>query len=532
MTWKKWLSIGLSAVLVAVTVFVLWPRVEIRASNSYVSMGAGIYQDIDLTPPTLDIKFEPSGTHVDNKGNLKIRLDFYPTPTSKSYEQHHVEVVDETSPEFLAGYKGELDKEGNPVDEADYQKWVDGLPKHWVVNPCLCHFITVSPDITVAGLDSIIGTYFTGNVTATIDDIMSRTGTNESAHLISPYMRSKTTMTSAKVSKTNEETLKQAINTQFTDYKIDAGATVGQIEDVKPESIDVGPGATNRSSSSFLSYMSTSYTKVDKANPANATGTLDTVEIWMQENTGANDIWAGTFSASSNDLTCHDSVSLGDVPAGSKQTYTGLSVDVNSGEYLGTCGKAKGTSISSSIEYATSGGSDVWYKGGEYIDPTDTATFSVLSGDVISIYATGTESASASLTNSPDSKAFGTVAENTTYYAKGSAPSNPVVDGECTFTITNDSAGAEDIDIKCSNFTGGVGWTLASSVGENQVKITAYYSGQNPASGIVLTTSDQEFYDGLASSATIKWDFKFETGTFTDGAAKTATITLTAVAED
>lgn len=140
--------------------------------------------------------------------------------------------------------------------------------------------------------------------------------------------------------------------------------------------------------------------------------------------------------------------------------------------------------------------------------------------------------ASQSLTNAPDSKAFGVVAASSTYYAKGSAPSNPISDGECTFTITNDSAGAEDIDIKCSNFTGGVGWTLASSTGENQVKITAYYSGQNPASGVVLTTSDQEFYDGLAGSATIKWDFRLDTGTFTDGAAKTATITLTAVAED
>jgi len=140
---------------------------------------------------------------------------------------------------------------------------------------------------------------------------------------------------------------------------------------------------------------------------------------------------------------------------------------------------------------------------------------------------------SPSLTNVPDSKAFGVVAAGTSYYAYGSAPSNPVADGECTFTITNDSAGAEDIDIKGSNFTGGVGWTLAGSTGENQVKITAYYSGQNPASGVVLTTSDQEFYDGLAGSATIKWDFKMETPTsFTDGVEKTGTITLTAVAED
>lgn len=148
-----------------------------------------------------------------------------------------------------------------------------------------------------------------------------------------------------------------------------------------------------------------------------------------------------------------------------------------------------------------------------------------------SIYCTYTPAASYDITETTTSKAFGLVAENTTYYAKGSAPSNPVADGECTFTITN-SGMACDLDIKMADFTGGVGWNIANSVGSNEVKITAYYSGQNPASGLVLTNSDQEFYDGLAVSGTIKWDFKFETGTFTDGVAKSGVLTITAVAED
>ncbi len=523
--WKRWLSIGLSAVLVAVTVIMLYPRVEVRASNSYVSISTRLSQhfDIDLTPPTLDIKFEPSGTHVDSKGNLKIRLDFYPTPTSKCYELYHTETVDETSPEFLAGYKGKLDKDGNPVNLVDYQKWQDGLPKHWVVNPCLCHFITVPPDVTKADIDSIIATYFTGNVTATIDDIMSRTGEHETAHLISPYMRSKTTMTSAKVSKTDEETLKQTINTQLTDYKITAGATVGQIEDVKSGSIDVGPGATDRASGYGGGPAKTF---LAKDNPANANGSLDTFELYFASENGTL-VKAGTFSGASTTWTNRDYETIGTVTYGSKQTFTGLACDVATDDIAGV-GFTGGI-----IEIDSSGGAGILNAFASNFG-NGSQSYSTFDADgILSVYATGTESGGTpSLTNSPDSKAFGTVAENTTYYAKGSAPSNPVDDSECTFTITNDSAGAEDIDIKCSNFTGGVGWTLAGSVGENQVKITAYYSGQNPASGIVLTTSDQEFYDGLASSATILWDFRFETGTFTDGAVKTATITLTAVAED
>ena len=39
----------------------------------------------------MQIKFEPSGTHV--KDQLKIRLDFYPDASDKSYKQYFVEVA-------------------------------------------------------------------------------------------------------------------------------------------------------------------------------------------------------------------------------------------------------------------------------------------------------------------------------------------------------------------------------------------------------------------------------------------------------
>lgn len=138
-----------------------------------------------------------------------------------------------------------------------------------------------------------------------------------------------------------------------------------------------------------------------------------------------------------------------------------------------------------------------------------------------------------SISNSPSSENLGVVAENTTYYAYGSAPSNPVEDGECTFTITNDGSITIDINIKATNFTGGDGWTLTSgSPGSGEVRLTIYYSGQNPASGVTVNTTDQLFYSSLPASVnnTIKWDFKLETGIFTDGVEKTSTITLTAVA--
>jgi len=134
------------------------------------------------------------------------------------------------------------------------------------------------------------------------------------------------------------------------------------------------------------------------------------------------------------------------------------------------------------------------------------------------------------LTNSPSSEPLGTVAASSTIWASGSTPADPLVDAGCTFTITNTGSVAELIQIKGSNFTGGVGWTLAATVGENTVVIKAGKSGDAHAAMIALTTTNQTFITSLASSATKKWEFNLQTGTFTDGVEKSGTITLTASA--
>jgi hypothetical protein len=130
---------------------------------------------------------------------------------------------------------------------------------------------------------------------------------------------------------------------------------------------------------------------------------------------------------------------------------------------------------------------------------------------------------------------FGIVAASTTYYAFGSAPSDPVLTTECTWILTNNAAGACDLDMKMADFTGGVGWNIEESgaPGSDEVKILAYYNGQSPAGYLWLKNADQEFYDALAGSAHIHWDFSMLTGTsFTDGVAKSGVLTITAVAED
>jgi len=135
-----------------------------------------------------------------------------------------------------------------------------------------------------------------------------------------------------------------------------------------------------------------------------------------------------------------------------------------------------------------------------------------------------------SISNTPTSEALGLVAENSTTWAIGPAPADPLVDAGCTFTVTNDGEVAVNINIQATDFTGGLGWTLASTVGEATVVMKAGKLGDAHTAMIVLTTSSEAFISSLATTSSMKWEFNLQTGTFTDGVLKTNAITLTATA--
>jgi hypothetical protein len=136
------------------------------------------------------------------------------------------------------------------------------------------------------------------------------------------------------------------------------------------------------------------------------------------------------------------------------------------------------------------------------------------------------------ISNTPNSKAFGSVQPNSSYWSNGgSGPVWPLDNGECYFTVTNQGSSSVNISIKATDFSGGVGWTLASSPGVNFVTLKAGKSGDtNEAAMVTLTTSEQAFISNLGAGASKMWEIKLETGTFTDGTGKSSTITLTASA--
>jgi len=139
--------------------------------------------------------------------------------------------------------------------------------------------------------------------------------------------------------------------------------------------IDIGMPAINRAL-----YWTYNYTVVARANPANESGKITSIEIWANVSL-VNCKVATFYEGASNVLTTRDWELIGDVPSGSKQTFS-VNLDVQTGDYIGiyfTGGR---------IERDTAGISDNWYKAGDQIPCTD-VTFSVDTGDIISLYGTG-----------------------------------------------------------------------------------------------------------------------------------------------
>jgi len=114
----------------------------------------------------MKIKFNPTGTHI-RKGKLLIRLDLYPDSLCKTYAMQNIDV-----------FARELTKEESERDEnevltekaKELQKLV---PTKKQLNPFLCHFIAIDPDMTKGELIAYIKTTFKRSTLEQLDDILS-----------------------------------------------------------------------------------------------------------------------------------------------------------------------------------------------------------------------------------------------------------------------------------------------------------------------------------------------------------------------
>jgi hypothetical protein len=393
--FRRFAPIALTVVLIGSMLF-YWQanQIKVEAKADYISLSVennAHQEQLNPSSSSLDIRFEPSGTHYDSKGNLKIRLDFYPSPESKTYSQCYIQVPDFPNPDnHLEGYNGDLDKDGKPVDTSDYIKWVDSLPKIWHLNPCLSSFIIVPPEITKTGLDSWVKQYLNADVTATIDDIMTQPN---SSHLISPYMKYKSSVltkdevqSKAIVNLSKTETQKidniATVNSTLADFNI-KGESGGIVQIINPQSIDAGSSVTTRV------YVWDVYTDTGLLlnNPVNADGVLDTCQYYINWHDCEN-VRVGTFSGSGASWTPRDYEDLGGVSVGALGTSTGLNITAYANDVIGI--KAyTGTICNIWIDTTGGAGNGVALYTGDGFSGTQ--SYTVNSAWDMSLYATGTE---------------------------------------------------------------------------------------------------------------------------------------------
>lgn len=141
--------------------------------------------------------------------------------------------------------------------------------------------------------------------------------------------------------------------------------------------IDVGAAVIDRGS-----YSAVTATRIEGSNAANDTGTIAKVEMWFKLPAGENVEVATFIHEGSNVFSTRDSEAIGDVPVGSKQTFTGLDMDVATGDYIGIYGTA------GYIERDSSGGVGYWYTAGDQISCTS-VTFTWSADNIMSLYGEG-----------------------------------------------------------------------------------------------------------------------------------------------
>jgi len=145
--------------------------------------------------------------------------------------------------------------------------------------------------------------------------------------------------------------------------------------------IDVGIDATLQSSNI------SNYTFVEEQNPANATGTLDHLEVYCgAAGTGTAD-FGSFYVVSGANLSTRDTA-LGLAVGAALNTFDApgdfTAFNINIGDYIGVSVAGMGQ------RYKTSTGTGVWIISGDYVPCTNQA-FTYLANWRSAIYATGVE---------------------------------------------------------------------------------------------------------------------------------------------
>jgi len=134
----------------------------------------------------------------------------------------------------------------------------------------------------------------------------------------------------------------------------------------------------------------------------------------------------------------------------------------------------------------------------------------------------------------------GVMVVDTVYYSNPlgdcTSPSDPVVDGECRFTITNTSTVITDLTVNFPDHAGGDASTNSDLGTNDTTKFGAYVycTGMTYSTGKVICkkAASAPMKEDLAATTNILWGITYESQSdaWTSGTPMTSTVTITATA--
>lgn len=285
----------------------------------------------------------PSGCHEKN-GWLVVRGDLCLDEGDARYNDLRFYQTDWTSREALKGYNGKVDAEGNPLDWEAYNTWVDSLPKIWLSQRVFhSHMMRFNPytlrdeDIT-SQLEHHLANFYK----AWIDEWDKVPGGMRHGFDVA-YRRRNNKALYERFNKTQPELYLQRKSDVLDKLIILKGnvalfsASSTKIGEIFPATeIDVGSAADNRSDRHDIVDGVDVWTLIDLNNAANDSGSIDTVTIYLYKVDGTANLRFGTFyNTSGTDYTCRDAEAVGQPAGRDSQEFTGLDIDVETGDYIG-----------------------------------------------------------------------------------------------------------------------------------------------------------------------------------------------------
>ena len=244
-----------------------------------------------------------SGSEVWHKGLVKLRIDFLLEPDDARYDERYtyVPVIPKE------GYPGLVDKEGTPLNQADYDLWLASLPHYWRDDPFHSHILRFEPDVSQETVEASILFHIPNFYKAWTEgwdkekggmrhgwDVATRTKalgrpTRYDKEFSLPELGTRPAECLSK--------LNLIVASDLSVHTKDIGETFPSTD------IDIGSPAINNTD-----YVG-AYTTVGKENPANDTGTIDTIEIYAKVSLVNCEV-ATFFVVLSNNLSTRDSEAI------------------------------------------------------------------------------------------------------------------------------------------------------------------------------------------------------------------------------